>query len=106
MLSSLLKNFLFLRLSLFSSSTPLLLSLKKFYGQPPIFNWVKCNSDGTSLDNLGPSSCGGFFINSNAEFHGAFTYTLGISNSLSGELNDVVYAHDTWFDSHGRQKLH
>ncbi|CAJ2641500.1 unnamed protein product [Trifolium pratense] len=66
--------------------------IKEVLWQPPIFNWVKCNSDGASLGNPGPSSCGGLFRNSSAEFLGAFAYNLGISNSLSAELNGAMYA--------------
>ncbi|GAU40165.1 hypothetical protein TSUD_292700 [Trifolium subterraneum] len=66
----------FLILKAFSvqiSNTPPLV-IKEVLWQPPIFNWVKCNSDGASLGNPGPSSCGGLFRNSNAEFLGAFAY--------------------------------
>jgi ribonuclease HI len=67
-------------------------SIKEVLWQPPVFNWIKCNSDGASLGNPGPSSCGGIFRNSNAEFLGAFAYNLGISNSLCAELNGAMYA--------------
>jgi ribonuclease HI len=60
--------------------------------QPPVFSWIKCNSDGVSLGNPGPSSCGGIFRNSSAEFLGAFAYNLGISNSLCARLNGAMYA--------------
>jgi ribonuclease HI len=66
--------------------------IKEVLWQPPVFNWVKCNSDGASLGNPGPSSCGGLFRNSKGEFLGAFAYNLGISNSLSAELNGAMYA--------------
>ncbi|MCH81156.1 ribonuclease H protein [Trifolium medium] len=44
------------------------------------------------IGNPGPSSCGGIFRNSNAEFLGASAYNLGISNSLCAKLNGAMYA--------------
>ncbi|GAU26383.1 hypothetical protein TSUD_221100 [Trifolium subterraneum] len=68
------------------------LVIKEVLWQPPCFNWVKCNIDGSSLGNPGLSSCGGLFRNCSATFLGAFAYNLGISNSLVAELNGAMFA--------------
>jgi ribonuclease HI len=70
---------------------------------PPIFNWVKCNCDGASIGNPGPSSCGGIFRNSDALFLGAYAFNLGTSSSLNAELVGAMYAIETavqkgWFN--------
>jgi hypothetical protein len=59
---------------------------------PPVFNWIKRNIDGACKGNPGPSSCGGIFRNSFAEFLGTFACNLGISNSLISELNGAMLA--------------
>ena len=66
--------------------------IKEIIWQPPVFDWIKCNIDGASLGNPGPSSCGGIFRDKNADFLGAFAYNLGISNSLVAELNATMFA--------------
>ena len=59
---------------------------------PPIMQWLKCNIDGASKGNPGPSACGGIFRNSTADFMGAFAFSLGISNSLFAELQGAMIA--------------
>ena len=66
--------------------------IKGVLWQPPILHWLKCNIDGASNGNPGPSACGGIFRNSSAEFVGAFAFNLGISNSLVAELQGVMIA--------------
>jgi len=58
----------------------------------PVFNWIKCNIDGASVGNPGPSSCGGIFRDSDAAFLGAFVYILVNTNSLVAELNGAMFA--------------
>jgi hypothetical protein len=40
--------------------------IKEVLWQPPILNWIRCNSDGASTGNPGNSACGGVFRNSQA----------------------------------------
>ncbi|MCH95444.1 ribonuclease H protein [Trifolium medium] len=54
--------------------------IKEVLWQPPILNWMKCNSDGASTGNPGNSSFGGIFRNSEAIFKGAFAINLGIQS--------------------------
>ena len=66
--------------------------IKEVLWQPPILNWVKCNIDGASRGNPGPSSCGGIFRDSTAAFLGAFSFNLGVGNPLTAELNGAMIA--------------
>jgi ribonuclease HI len=66
---------------------------------------VKCNCDGASIGNPGPSSCGGIFRNSDAIFLGAYAFNLGTS-SLNAELVGAMFAIETavqkgWFLIYG-----
>jgi ribonuclease HI len=66
--------------------------IKEVLWQPPILNWIKCNSDGASAGNPGNSACGGVFRNSQAIFCGAFAVNLGIQSSLFAELLGAMLA--------------
>jgi ribonuclease HI len=66
--------------------------IKEVLWQPPILDWIKCNSDGASAGNPGNSSCGGIFRNSEANFCGAFAYNLGIQSSLYAEIMGAILA--------------
>ncbi|GAU48946.1 hypothetical protein TSUD_285350 [Trifolium subterraneum] len=66
--------------------------IKEVLWQPPILNWMKCNSDGASSGNPGNSSCGGIFRNAEAIFKGAFAINLGIQSSLFAELMGAMIA--------------
>lgn len=78
--------------------------IKEVLCHPPILNWVKCNIDGASLGNPGPSSCGDIFRNSNAEFLGPFAMNLGVSNSIYAKLHGAMIAIETSFNR-GRKHL-
>jgi ribonuclease HI len=67
-------------------------NIKEVLWQPPIMHWLKCNIDGASNGNPGPSACGGIFRDSNADFIGAFAFNLGTTNSLSAELHGAMFA--------------
>ena len=66
--------------------------IKEVLWNPPIFNWVKCNTDGASLGNPGQSACGGLFRNSTSDFLGAFAINLGINSTFNSELNGAMVA--------------
>jgi ribonuclease HI len=55
--------------------------IKEVLWQPPILDWIKCNSDGASAGNPGNSACGG-----------AFAVNLGIQSSLFAELMGAMLA--------------
>jgi ribonuclease HI len=65
---------------------------KEVLWQPPILNWVKCNSEGASAGNPGNSSCGGVFRNFGVTFCDAFAINLGIQPSLFAELMGAMLA--------------
>lgn len=72
--------------------------IKEVTWQTPFFNWVKCNIDGASNGNPGPSSCGGTFKNNDADFLGAFALNMGISTSLCAELHSAIIAIEIAFN--------
>jgi hypothetical protein len=51
---------------------------RDYIWQPPPLLWVKCNSDGVSKGNPGPSACGGIFRDSQANDLGCFASNLGL----------------------------
>jgi ribonuclease HI len=59
---------------------------------PPLLNWVKCNTDGASIGNPGTASCGGVFRDSNADFLLAFAEPLGFASSYLAELCGAMKA--------------
>jgi len=90
--NSTIADFVFLKAFSFKINYGNAPRIKEIIWQPPVFNWIKCNIDGASVGNLGPSVFGGIFQDRNAEFLGAFSYNLGITNSLVAELNGAMYA--------------
>jgi hypothetical protein len=65
---------------------------------PPIIGWVKCNTDGSSSGNPGPSACGGVFRNFNGDFLGCFAVSIGLANVLKAELWGIIFAIEAAFD--------
>jgi len=66
--------------------------IKEVLWSPPIFNWVKCNTDGVAHGNPGIAACGGIFRNSEADFLGAFSINLGVTSTLNSELIAAMVA--------------
>jgi hypothetical protein len=64
----------------------------ELFWQPPLCNWMKCNTDGTALGSPGQVSCVGLFMNSHEEHIGCFTMNLGIVNALYVEIMGVILA--------------
>lgn len=60
--------------------------------QPPIPNWVKCNTDGAALGNPGLGACAGIFRNNLGENMGCFAQNLGVCNALFAEF---IYGSDS-----------
>lgn len=58
--------------------------------QPPIFHWIKCNTDGSANDIT--SSCGGIFRDKDSKFILCFAENTGIGNSLHAELCGAMRA--------------
>jgi hypothetical protein len=69
--------------------------IKEVIWQPPIFNWIKCNCDGASLENTRNSACGGIFRNVDSSFLGAYALNICISTSLKVELICAMNAIET-----------
>ena len=75
---------------------------------PPIFPWIKVNTDGLAKGNLGPAACGGIFRDASGTFLGGFGQYLGYNSSFYAELYDFILAikfsfakswHNLWLES-------
>ncbi|CAJ2660415.1 unnamed protein product [Trifolium pratense] len=66
--------------------------IKEVWWHPPLYNWVKCNTDGSALGNPGIASCGGLFRDYTATFLGGFSINIGNSYALHAELIGVMNA--------------
>jgi ribonuclease HI len=74
-------------------------SIVEVIWHPPIFNWIKCNTDGAS-NNIS-SSCGGVFRNHSADLVACFAENLPHCSSLIAELSGAMRAieiasHNNW----------
>jgi len=83
-------------------------NIKEVLWLPPIFNWVKCNTDGAAHGNPGLPACGGIFRNSDSDFLGAFSINLGVTSALNSELIGAMVAikiahvkewHNLWLET-------
>ena len=59
---------------------------------PPIFFWVKVNTDGLAKGNPWPAACGGIFRDASGIFLGGFGKFLGHHSSFYAELYAVILA--------------
>ncbi|CAJ2636465.1 unnamed protein product [Trifolium pratense] len=66
--------------------------IKEVLWKPPLYNWVKCNTDGSALGSPGLASCGGIFRDYTATFLGGFSINIGNSYALHAELIGVMSA--------------
>jgi len=83
--SSSMSDFSFLKHFDVTIKPPKPQTIKEVIWNPPIFNWIKCNTDGASLGNPGQAACGGLFRNSSSDFIGGFAVNLGVSSALCSE---------------------
>ena len=83
-------------------------TIKEVLWSPPIFNWVKCNSDGDASSLNGNAACRGIFRDVNSDFLGAFVVNLGIGSTLNAELIRAMVAieiayinnwHNLWLET-------
>jgi len=65
--------------------------------------WIKCNIDGASKGNPGPSACGGIFRDHEANMLMCFAEPLGISSSYKAELCGIVLAIEIAHQNHWNQ---
>ena len=56
---------------------------------PPLFSWIKCNSDEATKGNLGHATYGGLFCDHSSGFLGGFTLYHGICSQL-------IWSHGTF----------
>ena len=67
-------------------------SIIEIIWQAPIFNWIKCNTDGVSSGNPDNSSCGVIFRDSDGNCVGCFSDPLGNGTSYLAEIKGVLRA--------------
>jgi len=60
--------------------------------QPPIFEWVKCNSNGVVVGLNGLAACWGIFRNMNVDHLGSFDVNIDNGNALKAELTGAMFA--------------
>jgi ribonuclease HI len=65
-------------------------SIKEVLWAPPLSNWIKCNTDGSSTSSA--SACAGIFRNSDSDFIGGFAENVGLQNAFFAELAGVFRA--------------
>lgn len=71
---------------------PRALTIKEVIWQPPIFDWVKCNTDGAASGISGLAGAGGIFRDSYADHLGSFTLKVENGNALKAELVGAMTA--------------
>ncbi|PRQ36596.1 putative ribonuclease H-like domain-containing protein [Rosa chinensis] len=57
---------------------------------PPIFPWIKLNTDGLAKGNPGPATCGGVFRDTHGHYIGGYCQGLGHKSAFYAELMGVI----------------
>lgn len=65
--------------------------------KPPSFNWLKCNTDGSSKGTPGAAACRGIFRDRHASILGCFALNLGISFAFHAEIMGAILTIDIAF---------
>jgi len=60
--------------------------------QPPLLDWIKCNTNGAASGIPSMAACGILFRNNEAEYIGCFAQNLGLRSSLFAELSGAMQA--------------
>ncbi|GAU40207.1 hypothetical protein TSUD_397340 [Trifolium subterraneum] len=87
-----MQEFLILKAFNVNVHLPKASAIKEVLWQPPLYNWVKCNTDGPALGRPGLASCGALFRDYTATFLGGFSINIGNSYALHAELISVMNA--------------
>jgi hypothetical protein len=66
--------------------------IKEVLWQPPLLDWIKCNTDGAAHGSPGMSACGGILRNSSSMCVGWFPQNLSFYNALYAELVGAMKA--------------
>jgi ribonuclease HI len=97
--SNSIRDFNFLKMFRISIHQPRTPVIKEIIWQPPLFNWIKCNTDGASNGNPGIASCSGIFRDHNANFIYAFAEPLGRETAFFAELCGALTAIELAFEN-------
>jgi hypothetical protein len=79
---TILKNF---RINLHPPKAPI---IKEVFWQPPLFNWIKGNTDGAA--NSSTAAYGGLFRNHLADFMGGFAENIGNKSVFFAEISEAI----------------
>jgi ribonuclease HI len=96
--SNSIRDFNFLKMFRIRIHQPRIPVVKEIIWQPPILNWIKCNTDGASKGNPGIASCGGIFRDHNANLIYAFAEPLGVESAFFAELCGALTAIELAFE--------
>lgn len=69
--------------------------IKEVIWSPPIFNWIKINTDGAATKNPSNASAGGIFRDKEGICIGCFAQNLGNVNAYHAELMAAIIAMET-----------
>jgi len=83
-------NFMLLRKFNVKLNPPKAPQVIEIIWHPPLPNWTKCNTDGSTINNL--STCGGIFRNSRSKYLLCFSESTGLGNALHAELSGAMRA--------------
>jgi ribonuclease HI len=89
---TILKNF---RINLHPTKAPI---IKEVFWQPPLFNWIKGNTDDAA--NSSTAAYGGFFRNHLANFMGGFAENIGNKSAFFAELSGAIKAIEIAYENH------
>lgn len=98
-----IRDFTILKIFNVATHQPRAPLVKEVFWSPAHFSWLKCNIDGASNGNPGPSACGGIFRKHDASFLSCFAEPLGLSTSFHAEICGALRAieiafHNNWTD--------
>ena len=71
--------------------------------QPPIFDWIKCNTDGVASGKSGLAGNGGIFREGNAGHLGSFALKVESGNALKAELVGAMTAIEITYENNWRK---
>jgi hypothetical protein len=89
---TILKNF---RINLHPPKAPI---IKEVFWQPPLFNWIKGNTDGAANSSI--AAYGGLFRNHLADFMGGFAENIGNKSAFFAELSGAIKAIEIAYENH------
>lgn len=66
--------------------------IKEVFWSSHLYDWIKCNTDRTSIGVPSIARCGRIFRNSNGDHLGSFSFKIESENTFVVELTDAMIA--------------